>query len=312
MTLVTDDRFDLIANARRFDAARADWEQQVRWSNGARLALSFVLNIEEGAELSIADGDVTNESAHEVTHRIDDAPDYCLATHFEFGTRIGHARVLRRFIDAQLPLTLNVCGRALERTPWVADVAREHGFELCGHGWRWESPVHMSEDEERAVIAKTAAAIERLGGRRPAGWHSKSSRSVRSRRLLREHGFLYDSDDYGDELPYLLDAGGDVPHVVLPYGFDTNDMRFFSGNFVRAADFSGYVIDSIDAQLAERDAGPKMLTIGLHSRIVGRAGRIAGLDQVLAHVHGLKAAVCVMTREAIATHWLHAAKGKIN
>ncbi len=301
---------DRSANLRRFDASRAAWEQQVRWPNGARLALSFVLNIEEGAELSIADGDAANESVHEVTHRIDDAPDHCLATHFEYGARIGHARVLRRFADARLALTLNICGRALERTPWVADVARAHGFELCGHGWRWESPVHMSEDEERAAIEKTAAVIERLGGRPPAGWHSKSSRSVQSRRLLREHGFIYDSDDYGDELPYLLDLGGNAPHVVLPYGFDTNDMRFFSGSFVRAADFSGYVIDSIEALLAERDVGPKMLTIGLHSRIIGRPGRIAGLDQVLAHVNGLGTAACVMTREDIARHWLGAAAGK--
>ena len=127
-----------------------------------------------------------------------------------------------------LPLTLNVCGRALERTPWVADDARSHDFELCSHGWRWESPVHTSEDEERTVIAKTAAIIEQLGGRPPSGWHCKSSRSTCMRRLLREHGgFLYDSDDYGDDLPYLLDLGGATPNVVLPYGFDTNDMRFF-------------------------------------------------------------------------------------
>ena len=201
-------------------------------------------------------------------------PTTAWQTHFEYGARIGHARVLRRFIEARLPLTLNICGRALQCTPWVAEVAREHGFELCGHGWRWESPVHMSEDEERTVIAKTAAVIEALAGRRPAGWHSKSSRSVHSRRLLREQGFLYDSDDYGDEQPYLLDLGGAVPHVVLPYGFDTNDMRFFSGSFVRATDFSGYVIDAVDALLAERDAG----TEDAHDRAAFTHHRPAGPD----------------------------------
>lgn len=300
--------FDIAANARRFDGRRESWTNRVRWPNGASVALSFVLNIEEGAELSIADGDAGNEAVHEVTHRIDDAPDYCLSTHFEYGARIGYARILRRFVECGLPLTLNVCGRALERTPWVGADAQRHGFELCGHGWRWESPVHMSEDEERAVIAKTAAAIERFGGAPPSGWHNKSSRSVNTRRLLRAHGgFLYDSDDYGDDLPYLLDLGGEAPHVVLPYGFDTNDMRFFSGSFVRAADFSGYVIDAIDALLAERDDGPRMLTIGLHTRIIGRPGRIAGLDRLLDHVRKMGGAVCVMKRNEIARHWLAAA-----
>ncbi len=308
MKAITDDSIDQTANARRFGPARARWEQSVRWPNGASVALSFVLNIEEGAELSIADGDDVNESVHEVVHQIEGQPDYCLATHFEYGARIGYGRVLRRFVDRAVPLTLNVCGRALERTPWVAADARRHGFEMCGHGWRWESPVRMTEAEERAAIAKTAAIIERLGGRAPAGWHNKSSRSTRTRRLLREHGgFRYDSDDYGDELPYLLDLGGSPPHVVLPYGFDSNDMRFFSGSFVRAADFSGYVIDAIDALLAERDLGPRLLTVGLHTRIIGRPGRIAGLDQLLDRVRTLGDAVCVMQREDIARHWLDAA-----
>lgn len=301
---------DDIPNARRFNGRRTPWEKQLRWPNGASLALSFVLNIEEGAELSIADGDKSNESVHEVTHRIDHRPDYCLGTHFEYGARVGYSRVLQRFVRAGFPLTLNVCGRALECMPWVAEDARTYGYEMCGHGWRWESPVHMSDEEERTVIAKTSAIIETLGGRPPAGWHCKSSRSPHTRRLLREHGgFIYDSDDYGDDLPYLLDLGGDTPHVVLPYGFDTNDMRFYSGSFVRAADFSGYVIDAIDALLAERDDGPRMLTIGLHTRIIGRPARIAGLDALLDHVLRLRSEVCVMKREDIAKHWLAAANG---
>jgi peptidoglycan/xylan/chitin deacetylase (PgdA/CDA1 family) len=298
---------DAIANARRFDARRDEGVKDLRWPGGAGLALSFVLNIEEGAELSIADGDDVNESVHEITHCLDGIPDFCMASHFEYGARAGYARVVRRFADAGLPLTLNVCGRALERTPWVADDAHRHGFEMCGHGWRWESPAGMDEPGERESIARTAAIITRLGGHVPAGWHCKGSRSPHTRRLLRAHGgFVYDSDDYGDDLPHLVDFGDGRPaHVVLPYGFDTNDMRFFDrGGFVHAHDFSIYVGDAITALLAEARQAPRMLTIGLHARVIGRPGRIAGLDAVLQQVAGLGDAVCVMTREALARHWL--------
>lgn len=295
-------------NARRFDGRRSARELAVRWPGGAGLAISFVLNIEEGAERSVADGDAVNEAVHEVTRRIDGAPDYCMGTHFEYGARAGYARIAQRFVDAGLPLTLNICGRALERTPWVADDVRAHGWEPCGHGWTWTSPAGRPEADEAADIARTAATITRLTGRAPSGWHDKSSRSPATRRLLRAHGgFRYDSNDYGDDLPFLLDCGdGRAPHVVLPYGFDTNDMRFFDhGGFVRAHDFAGYVTDAIDALQAEARRAPRMLTIGLHTRIIGRPGRIAALDRVIAHVAQCREAV-VMTREAIAAHWLGA------
>ena len=300
---------DTLANARHFEPRSDARLGGHRWPGGAGLALSFVLNIEEGAELAIADGDEVNEAVHEITNRLDGIPDYCLGTHFEYGTRAGYHRIVQRFIDAGLPLTLNVCGRALERTPWVADDARRHGFELCGHGWRWESPASMDEATERDSIERTVATITRLAGRAPAGWHCKGSRSPHTRRLLRERGgFVYDSDDYGDDLPRLLDLGdGGPPHVVLTYGFDTNDMRFFDrGGFVRAADFSGYVGDAIEALLAESRQAPRMLTIGLHTRIIGRPGRIAGLDALLRQVQRLGDSVNVMTREAIARAWIDA------
>jgi peptidoglycan/xylan/chitin deacetylase (PgdA/CDA1 family) len=297
---------DRLANARRFDGRRSAREEALRWPGGAGLAVSFVLNIEEGAEFAIADGDPCNEAVHEVTHRIEGAPDYCAGTHFEYGACAGYARILQRFVATGLPLTLNVCGRALERTPWVAEDARQHGFELCGHGWTWRSPAGLPEAEEAEVIARTADAITRLGGQAPRGWHNKSSRTPATRRLLRAHGgFEYDSDDYGDDLPWLLDfADGRPPHVVLPYAFDTNDMRFFDrGGFVRAADFAAYVGDAIEALRIEARHAPRMMTIGLHTRIIGRPGRIAGLDAVIAQVLALGPQAAVMTRAAIARHW---------
>lgn len=297
---------DSIANARCFDGRRTAHEQALRWPGGAGLAISFVLNIEEGAESSLADGDALNEAVHEVTHRIDGAPDFCMATHFEYGARAGYARVRQRFVDAGLALTLNICGRALERTPWVADDVRRHGFEPCGHGWTWTSPAGLPADAEAAAIARTAGTITRLCGRPPSGWHNKSSRTPATRALLRAAGaFEYDSDDYGDDLPRLLDLGdGRPPHVVLPYAFDTNDMRFFDrGGFVRGADFAGYVIDAIEALRTEARHAPRLLTIGLHTRIIGRPARIGGLDAVLTHVRALGGEAAVMTREAIARHW---------
>lgn len=296
---------DALFNARRFDGRRSPQEVALRWPGGAGLAISFVLNIEEGAELSVADGDALNEAVHEITHRVEGAPDYCMATHFEYGARAGYARVAGRFIEAGLPLTLNVCGRALARTPWVADDMRAHAWEPCGHGWTWTSPAGRSEAEEAADIARTVATITRLCGRPPRGWHDKGSRTPATRRLLRAHGgFAYDSDDYGDDLPFLIDpCDGRPPHVVLPYGFDTNDMRFFDrGGFVRADDFSGYVIDAIEALRPEARHAPRLLTIGLHARIIGRPGRIAGLDRIIRHLASCPDAV-VMTREALAEHW---------
>jgi peptidoglycan/xylan/chitin deacetylase (PgdA/CDA1 family) len=277
-----------------------------RWPNGAGLAVSFVLNIEEGAEFSISSGDDHNEGVHEVINRIDGVPDHCMETHFEYGARCGYRRVVNRFVERGWPLTLNVCGRALECMPWVAHDAVTHGFEMCGHGWRWESPAHMDEATERAAIARTVATIQRLSGRAPSGWHCKSTSSVNTRRLLQEHGgFLYDSDDYGDDLPYTLTGAQGQPHVVLPYAFDTNDMRFFDrAAFVHARDFSDYVIAAIDELLREAQDKPRMLTVGLHTRIIGRPARVRGLDAVLQHLAGSDKRVWIAKREEIARFWL--------
>lgn len=293
--------------ARRFQRRPAlppDW----RWPGGAGLALSFVLNIEEGAEHALTSGDDHNEGVHEVVNTLNGVPDFCMETHFEYGARCGYDRVMQRFAQRRWPLTLNVCGRALEHTPWVAADALAHGHELCGHGWRWESPAHMDEATERAQIERTVATVTRLWGRAPAGWHCKSSRSVHTRRLLQDLGFAYDSDDYGDDLPYTLPRADGGQHVVLPYAFDTNDMHFFDrASFVHARDFADYVIAAIDTLLAESapDAGSaRMLTVGLHTRIIGRPARIGGLGAVLHHVAQHQPHIWVARREDIARHWL--------
>jgi allantoinase len=277
----------------------------VRWPGGAGLAVSLVLNVEEGAELSLADGDEANESVHEVTQPVHGAPDLCLASHFEYGTRVGYRRIAGVVAEAGVPMTLNACARSLIGVPWLAQHAVAQGHEICSHGWRWEAHAGMDEAHERALIARAHREITRVAGVAPVGWHTKSSPSVNTRRLLVEHGgFLYDSDAYNDDLPYYVPVAG-RPHLVRPYAFDTNDMRFFgTQGFVRGQDFADYVIDAFDWLLRESRHGAKMMSIGLHLRIIGRAARIGGLQTALAHMRQASGdGVWFSRRDAIARHW---------
>ncbi len=269
-----------------------------RWPGGKRLAVSFVLNFEEGGEFSVRDGDDHNEAVYEVIHRLD-GPDTCIDSHFEYGTRAAWWRVMDLFGRYQLPLTVSACGRAVERSPHLARDAVKRGHEIAAHGWRWESHAEMAEAQERAVIARTVAAIEAASGERPVGWHTRSGASPNTRRLLvEEGGFLYDSDAYNDDLPYRLSISG-KPHLVLPYAFDTNDMHFFHTQRFSGQDFADYVIDAAE-WLAEE--GGKMLSIGLHLRMIGRPARMRALQRILAHVAS-DPRVWVARRRDIAAHW---------
>ena len=202
-----------------------------------------------------------------------------------------------------MPLTLNACARALEATPWVGADAAARGYEVCCHGYRWEPHAGMDEARERALIAKSVEIIRRVHGKPPVGWHTKSSASVDAWPLLAEAGFLYDSDAYNDDAPYYVEVSG-KPHLVLPYAFDTNDMRFFDGYaFVRGSDFAGYCADAFDRLWEEGAQAPRMLSIGLHTRIIGRPGRIGGLAALLRHVQA-KGGAWFVRREDIARYWL--------
>ncbi len=276
-----------------------------RWPGGARVAVSFVVNVEEGAELSIADGDERNEAVYEVTDEVRDVPDPCRDSHFEYGTRVGYWRIMRLLEAHAVPATLNACGRAALRSPWLVQDAVARGHEVACHGWRWERHANMTEAEERATIARAAAAIAEAAGAAPLGWHTRSAPSASTRRLLLEHGgFLYDSDAYCDDLPVFVPVGG-RRHLVLPYSFDTNDMHFHQGaqRFTTAAHFAEYVIDAFDQLWLEGAAQPRMLSVGLHLRMIGRAGRIAGLERVLRHMRA-RGRVWFARRDAIARHWL--------
>lgn len=275
----------------------------VRWPGEARAAVSFVVNFEEGAEWSVADGDSRNEAVYEV---IDQRAgwDPCIDSHFEYGTRTAWWRVAALFGRFGVPFTLSACGRAVERSPWLAQDAVARGHEVSAHGYRWESHAGMSREQEQAVIGRSVAAIAGVTGIRPVGWHTRSASTPHTRELLVEQGFVYDSDAYNDDTPYFVPVAG-RRHLVLPYAFDTNDMQFqHTQRFDTAASFSTYVCDAFDWLAAEGGQQPRMLSVGLHLRMIGRPGRMKALETMLAHMAAQGA--WVATRAQIGRHWIAA------
>lgn len=280
-----------------------DAPPKIHWPNGAQLAVSVVVNVEEGAELSRADGDERNESIHEIREEVIDAVDLCMETHFAYGTRAGYRRIADTLDAYGVKATFSCCGRAAERSPWLVRDAVSRGHEASCHGWRWETMARKSVDEEREIIAKTHAAVSGAAGVPAVGWHTRSTPSLNTRGLIVGHGgFLYDSDAYDDDIPYVLDVGG-VAHVVLPYAFDTNDMRFQpGGGFIQAADFSTYCAGAFDRLWREGEKAPRMMSLGLHLRIIGRPARIGGLEALL-ETMTKRGGVWFATRAEIAEHW---------
>jgi len=275
----------------------------VSWPDAAQLALSIVVNIEEGAELTMSMGDERNEFVYEIVERIDGARDLCMESHFAYGMRAAWPRLRRSLAQHGVAATLNACGRAIALSPWIAEEAIADGHEIMCHGFRWENHAHMGLAQERETIARTVEAIVAAAGEAPVGWHTRSSASVNTRRLLVENGgFLYDSNAYDDDLPYMVEVLG-RPHVVLPYAFDTNDMRFFNnGGFVFGDDFARYCIDAFEQLYAEGGRQPRMMTVALHPRIIGRPGRISGLERFLAHAAS-RPGVWFARRDEIAHAW---------
>jgi putative urate catabolism protein len=273
-----------------------------RWPGGARLALSFVVNYEEGGERTPLEGDPEAEA---FLHEVVGAPatvgrrNLNVESMFDFGSRTGFWRLYRIFRKHGLPLTVYAVGQALERNPDAARAMVEAGWEVASHGWRWIDYLEMSEDEERAHMRRAIEAIERACGQRPVGWYTGRVSENTRRLVVEEAGFLYDSDSYADELPYWVEVVG-RNHLVIPYTLDANDFKFLLPNgFVTAGDFLEYLIDSFE-QLHEE--GGRMMSVGLHCRIVGRPGRARALDRFLEYVKK-KEGVWVASRAEIARHW---------
>lgn len=277
-----------------------------RWPGGARLALSFVLNYEEGAENSVLEGDAASEIyLHEVpggTPRIGER-DLSTETQFDYGARAGLWRILRLFKERDLPLTVYAVGRALELNPDAGPAFAAAGHEVASHGWRWIDYRAVPEEVERAEIARCVAVIERTTGTRPVGWYTGRI-SMRTRRLVAEHGgFLYDSDSYADDLPYYVQVAG-RPQLIIPYTLDNNDMKFaVPPGFGAPGAWEQHCRDAFDMLMREGAAGsPKMMSVGLHCRVIGRPGRAAALERFLDHVVRQRDA-WVCRRADIARHW---------
>jgi putative urate catabolism protein len=273
-----------------------------RWPGGKRVALSLVLNYEEGGENTPLEGDAASEAyLHEVIGAPPTVGRRNLNTEsmFEFGSRVGFWRIHRVVTSFGLPLTVFAVGRALEQNAAAARAMVAAGWEVASHGWRWIDYGELSEAEERDHLARSVAAIERACGVRPVGWYTGRGTEATRRLVVEAGGFLYDSDAYADELPYWVEAAGQ-PHLVVPYTLDANDFKFLLANgFVTADDFATYLIDSLETL---REEGGRLLSVGLHCRIVGRPGRIGGLHRFLAHVAACDD-VWVATRADIARHW---------
>jgi len=276
-----------------------------RWPGDARIAVQFVLNVEEGAEQSILNGDEQSESyLHELPGRPPRTGERDLSVEgmYEYGSRAGAWRILEMFQARGLPLTAFAVGLALELNPDLGRALSAAGHEVAGHGYRWIDYRTLPEAEERRHIRLTIEAIERICGVRPAGWYTGRV-SQNTRRLLREEGgFLYLSDAYNDDLPYwLADA---PPQLLIPYTLVTNDARYLMSNgFASGADFFALLKDAFDLLWQEGERRPKMMSIGLHGRISGHPARAMALARFLDYVQGHDA-VWVCRRVDIARHWM--------
>ncbi|WNO04587.1 allantoinase PuuE [Rhodoferax mekongensis] len=284
-----------------------------QWPGQARVAVQFVLNYEEGGENSVLHGDAGSEQFLSEMFNPASYPDRHISMEgiYEYGSRAGVWRILREFEKRGLPLTVFGVGMALERYPELTRRLVELGHEIACHGHRWIHYQNMDEAQEREHMQLGMAAIEKLTGERPLGWYTGRD-SPRTRRLVADYGgFEYDSDYYGDDLPFWMKVqktdGSVVPQLIVPYTLDCNDMRFaLPQGYSHADPFFQYMKDTFDALYAEGDPdglnAPKMMSIGMHCRLLGRPGRITALQRFLDHITQHKN-VWVARRIDIARHW---------
>ncbi len=275
------------------------------WPNEARIAVSVVLNYEEGGESCVLHGDSHSESV--LTDiggdALENARNLNVESNFEYGSRVGFHEIMRLLREHGVDATIYAVGMALERNPAVAAEIVSSGFEVACHGQRWIDYQAVPEELERADMQRNVEMVTRLIGRRPQGWYTGRP-SPSTRRLVVENGgFLYDSDAYNDDLPYWTQVSG-RPHLVIPHSFDANDSRLQrGGDFGTGEEFFVYCRDAFDWLYRRGAAGhPRMMTVSLHGRIIGRPGRLGALARLLDHIRGHDA-VWLCNRSSIARHW---------
>lgn len=275
------------------------------WPGKARIAISFVLNYEEGAERCTLHGDSESEaflSEMPAAQPLAQVRNMSMESCYEYGSRAGVWRVLKLFQKYDIPLTIFAVAMAIERHPEVAKAMAAAGHEICSHGYRWIDYQYMDAAQEREHMQQAIEIIERVIGQRPLGWYTGRNSPNTRDIVMQEGGFLYDSDAYDDDLPYWVDNKG-AGHLVIPYTLDTNDMRFTTPQgFNSGVQFFQYLKDSFDVLYEEGAQSPKMLSIGLHCRLIGRPGRIAALERFIRYASGHEQ-VWFSRRIDIAKHW---------
>ncbi|MCG9664883.1 allantoinase PuuE [Vibrio mediterranei] len=276
-----------------------------KWPNNARIAVSFVLNYEEGGERCLLHGDDESESfLSEIPGAmpIKGERHISMESIYEYGSRAGVWRVLRLFEQYDIPLTIFAVAMAVERYPEVAMAMKEAGHEICSHGYRWIDYQYTDESQERDHMIKAIEIIKQVTGERPLGWYTGRTGPNTRRIVAEEGGFLYDSDAYDDDLPYWHTEVG-RPQLVIPYTLDVNDMRFATAQgFNSGEQFFQYLKDTFDTLYEEGETAPKMMSVGLHCRLIGRPGRIASLKRFLDYVSQHED-VWLCRRIDIAKHW---------
>jgi putative urate catabolism protein len=277
------------------------------WPNNAKIAVQFVLNYEEGGENSILHGDDASET---FLSEIIGAKAYQGARHmsmeslYEYGSRSGVWRILRLFEEFNIPITIFAVGLAIARNRQLADYLVDHNYDICAHGFRWIDYQFVEEKVEREHIKDCISILTEFLGKRPEGWYTGRNSPNTRKLIIEEGGFLYDSDAYDDDLPYWANEfDTDSKHLIIPYTLDVNDMRFASPQGFNSGDqFFNYLKDSFDALYREGETSPKMMSVGMHARILGRPGRIIAMRKFLEYISTFDN-VWLCSRREIADHW---------
>ena len=280
-------------------------QERMDWPNGAKIALSIVVNVEEGSEMTIARGDKGMEPVDELgIHLKAPIRNYGNESNYLYGIKAGAPRIVDLLRRTGVMASWTVAAMSLENHPEIAAAIRDLGHEPVSHGWRWIHQFKFSEDEERDFIAKATASIEKTVGVRPYGWLSRYLHTPNTRRLLIEAGYLYHMDDYSGDIPFWdRETVAEKPIVILPYQLDTNDMKMWTDPSLTPRAWLDYARDTFDQLLREGEAGnPKMMSLGLHLRIIGRPGRIWAFEKFLQHVTA-QPGVWIASRKQIAEHF---------
>lgn len=284
------------------------------WPDGAKLALSIVVNVEEGSEYSVAKGDPFPEPVDELGVVMKKPIRmHGNESNYQYGIKEGARRIVKLLDAHDIRATWTAAAQSLEAAPELGRIIQARGDEACSHGYRWIHQFRLKEDEERDFIRRAADSLEARTGTRPTGWLSRYLHTEHTRRLLQEEGYLYHMDDYSADTPFW-DAvpGSDQPMVIVPYALDSNDMKMWVSPAYTPDMWLKYACDSFDVMLAEAQSAeqPRMMSLGLHLRIIGRPGRIWALQRFFEHVRQASG-VWVTTRRAIAEHFAAAVQPRV-